>query len=272
MNKRILSILMSLFILSAALALPVAADAGVLVPYDIKSITIETTLDAPEGTPVTVIVAKPDSTGTATPEATLTALKAANGAGFLALVEHFAVGTTGADGAFTQSISLNYEEIAEGTCFVYLSYLNNDLYYYGYFESILKDIIDNMVIGFNGTSANEYSTLFTEENRRYLAAFGADLEAYDDITDTSDFYSYLISKRPFVDNAETGVSAIVNLATEFNNGVAFIILGETDDVLGTLDKYNDNIWSVDLSEGSDFDNLSGDGQARVLSLLGSGGY
>lgn len=272
MNKRILSILMSLFILSAALALPASADAGVLVPYDIKSITIETTLDAPEGTPVTIIVAKPDSTGTATPEATLSALKAANSAQFLALVEHFAVGTTDADGAFTQSISLNYEEIAEGTCYVYLSYLNNDLYYYGYFESILKAVIDDMVEDFNETSANEYGTLFTEENRGYLAAFGADLEAYDDITDTSDFYSYLISKRPFVDNAEAGTTAIVNLITAFNDGVAFITLGETDDVLGTLDKYNDNIWSVDLSEGSDFDNLSSDGQTRVLSLIGSGGY
>ena len=278
MNKKIISVALCLFMLCAFLVLPEASAIEDPVIYDGENITVKTTLDAPAGTPVLVIVTKPDIT--------ITQLQTAAPGTISNFVDFMDVCLlTDAAVNLQTTIPLN-AELSTGVCEVGLAYLGQPAQKLGEFENLNRQAIGAMVNAFNGATYDPenpetYAALFTtapdalrptETYLWYLEKLGANTTAFNNLSSKNAFYAYLSGKKPFAANAAEGKTAAKDLIDKFDVGIAFGVLSETTDVLGTLGEYNGVAWNLDLAPGSDFDNLSLEQKNSILSAIDDGTY
>lgn len=279
MNKKIISVALCLFMLCAFLVLPEASAIEEPVIYDGENITVKTTLDAPADTPVLVIVTKPDIT--------IAQLQTATTGTMSNFVEYVDVCLLTDDAVNNlQTIIPINAELSTGVCEVGLAYLGQPAQKLGEFENLNRQAIGAMVTAFNGATYDPenpetYAALFTtapdalrpaEDYLWYLEKLGADTTAFNNLSSKNAFYAYLSGKKPFAANAAEGKTAAKDLIDKFDVGIAFGVLSETTDVLGTLGEYNGVAWNLDLAPGSDFDNLSLEQKNSILSAIDDGTY
>ena len=269
MNKRIFALVISLVMVLAMLAMPATVAASSPVTYDGERIVVQTNVDAPVGTYVTIVVGKPGTT--------LNDVKnAATGAALTSVAEYIGVyPVTSGDPNVNATIELR-ENLATGNCEVYLAAVNTEFYKLDDFDNLSRLDINTMVSNFNATPAESYSTLFTDSNKAYLQAFNADVAGYNAlVTQVSNFYTNLAAKKPFV--ATQSKTAVGVLADCFNEVLAFAKLSEataTADVISILSNpsYNNKYWTLALGEGTPYYNLGNEQKTRIQTKLGEGTY
>ncbi len=269
MNKRIIALITSLLLLLSMLAVPASADGLSPITYDGERIEIEATVDAPEGSYVTVIVGKPGTT--------LAQVQTATAAQLLSLVEYIGVFPVAATNPnLVATIELR-ENLATGTCEVYIATMTTAFSKLDEFENLSRLEIANMVTAFNETTLANYGTLFTDSNKMYLRAFNADVTSYEALdAQVTNFYSFLVSKRPFA-AAEAGETDVGVLVKAFNEAIAFTSLSEATaedvtEVSSLLNNYNTKYWNLALGEDTPYGTLSQTQKDRICATIGAGEY
>ncbi|MBE7040510.1 MAG: S-layer homology domain-containing protein [Ruminococcaceae bacterium] len=269
MNKRIIALITSLLILCSMLVIPASADGLSPITYDGERIEIEATVDAPEGSYVTVIVGKPGTT--------LAQVQAATAAQLLPLVEYIGVFPVSATTPNLNATIELRENLATGTCEVYIATMTTAFSKLGEFENLSRLEIAGMVTAFNETAVESYGTLFTDNNKMYLRAFNADVTSYEALdTQVTNFYSFLVGKRPFA-AAAAGETDVGVLVKAFNEGIAFASLSEATaeeitEVSSLLNSYNTKYWNLALGEDTPYGNLSQTQKDRICAAIGNGTY
>lgn len=269
MNKRIIAFLTSLLLLLSMLAVPASADGLSPITYDGERIEIEATVDAPEGSYATVIVGKPGTT--------LAQVQAATAAQLLSLVEYIGVFPVAATNPNLEATIELRENLATGTCEVYIATMTTAFSKLGEFENLSRLEIANMVTAFNETALASYGTLFTDSNKMYLRAFNADITGYEALdTQVTNFYSFLVSKRPFA-AAAAGETDVGVLVKAFNEGIAFASLSEATaeeitEVSSLLNSYNTKYWNLALGADTPYGTLSQTQKDRICASIGNGTY
>ncbi|MBR1968993.1 MAG: S-layer homology domain-containing protein [Clostridia bacterium] len=235
-------------------------------------ITVKGSLSLDGGIPVTIIVATRILDG----EEDVTATQIKNN--FLNVVEYTRTITLPDSGNIDLAFYVN-DSMDTGWANVYVSYNGGEeLELIGEFEHVGREDINNLLAKFNNYEASTYpGTILTDmegENTEddikgdeILKKIGADIDAYTAITAKTDFATILHGYKP----AEGGFTAPV-LIEKFNEAVAWMELRESSDTLSVLSKYNEVYWNVDIEEDSDFDSLSEEAKAEILSYVKTGGF
>lgn len=269
MSKKIIALFTSLLLVCSMLAVPASATGLSPITYDGERIAIETTVDAPAGSYVTIVVGKPNTT--------LAQVQSATAAQLLPLVEYIGVFPVASSTPNLDATIELREALPTGTCEVYIATMTTTFRKLGDFENLSRLEIRNMVSAFNTTAFEAYGTLFTDTNKMYLRAFNADITGYEALSDqVSNFYTFLIGKRPFA-AANAGETDVGVLVKYFNEGIAFASLSEAtaeevDEVFFLLNNYNTKYWNLELGEGTPYANLSETQQDRILAVIGAGEY
>lgn len=285
MKKKILAIMLSALL--AFCHIPALAADGPASAVD-GTVTIEATIDAPEGTPVLIIILPTITEIVDGEEEDVTAQRVAGMTAASVIttlgVEYIGVSYVEADGSLTHNCKMK-DSLPTGECHVIFSYIGSgSCYSADTFEHVGKDDITALLGKFNAGNKDTCGAFIDEDingefeddgvtrkaPKEILRKSSANVTYYIGLSDKTDFHTiYYLIKGSDTLTSETMVST-------FNETVAWNRLRAEEDTLGVLSDYNgtgsNKYWELDLEEGSDFDGLGEEAKTNILSKIKTGNH
>lgn len=285
MKKKILAIMLSALL--AFCHIPALAAEGPASAVD-GTVTIEATIDAPEGTPVLIIILPTITEIVDDAEEDVTAQRVAGMTAASVIttlgVEYIGVSYVEADGSLTHTCKMK-DSLPTGECHVIFSYIGSGgCYSADTFEHVGKDDITALLGKFNAGNKDTCGAFIDEDingefeddgvtrktPKEILRKSSADVTYYTGLSDKTDFHTiYYLIKGSDTLTSETMVST-------FNETGAWNRLRAEENTLNILSTYNgtgsNKYWELELEEGSDFAGLGDDAKTSILSKIKTGGH
>ncbi len=280
MNKRILTVLLSLILVFNMLLVYAEGSIGAVTAVD-GNITVNCTVQEAASRPVLIMVLPQELDTDGVTDITANKVNAVTTLELLnALpVKHTSAVIADAEGKIYSNFILG-DEVSTGKYSVVLNYLGSQqgAYVLDTFEHVGKTDVLNFVKSFNDSNAQQYAEIIYKDingeesspAKEILRKSSANVTYYktleDDSQIQSEFCVVLSGYKP-----ETGFD-ISTLISSFNKTCAFIRLRNDEDTLKVLGDYNGIYWTLDIDEGTDFAKLGTEEQAKVLSSAKAGKF